>query len=230
MEPLIGFFVNTLVMRADMSGDPGFTELLGRVRQTALEAYANQDVPFERLVEELQPERDRSRNPLFQVLFVLQNAAALKVQLEGLAVETVPVPWASAKFDLTLQVEEQEGGELSGTLEYATALFDAETVERLAGHYVRVLEQLAAEPETRLSRLELMGEEEKRKLVEEWSGTEAAYPRGASIAEVFEARVEKAPEAVAVECGGEGLTYGELNRRANQLARYLRKRGEWGRR
>ena len=155
LEGLIGFFVNTLVLRTDLSGDPNFRGLLARVREMALGAQAHQDLPFERLVEALQPVRDMSRDPLFQVLFVLQNAPMRELALGGLRAEPVMMESGTAKFDLALVVIETGEG-LSASIEYATALFDARTIERLARHYCALLEAIVADPETRVSRLPML--------------------------------------------------------------------------
>ncbi|WNG57632.1 AMP-binding protein [Archangium gephyra] len=223
-EGLIGFFVNTLVLRAKLDGNATFRELLRQVREVTLGAYAHQDVPFEKLVEELRPERDLSRGPLFQVMFVLQNAPAKEVKLEGLTLAGVEGEGKTSKFDLTLGLVETEQG-LVGGMEFNSDLYEAATVERLLGH-LRVLLQAAVEqPEKRLKELPLMGEEERRQLVEEWSGKVKEYPREKALHELFEAQVERTPHAIAVECEGKSLTYGELDRRANQLAHHLRGMG-----
>ncbi|MFK0167153.1 condensation domain-containing protein, partial [Rhizobium sp. NPDC090279] len=224
VEPLIGFFINTLVLRTELSGDPSFGELVERVRETALTAYAHQDVPFERLVDELQPERDLSRNPLFQVMFVFQNTAPVHFDLSGLVAEPLTAPWEVAKFDLTLQLEEGSEGDLLAELEYATALFDRATIERMAGHYVRLLEHAAADPEAQLSRLELLSAAERDQLLREWNATTAPVSE-LCLHELFEEQARQTPEATAVVFGAEQLSYDELNTRANQLAHHLRRQG-----
>ncbi|HEY2953461.1 MAG TPA: amino acid adenylation domain-containing protein, partial [Verrucomicrobiae bacterium] len=223
-EGLIGFFVNTLVLRGDLSGEPGFRELLRRARAVALEAYAHQDLPFEKLVEELQPERTLSHNPLFQVAFVLQNAPLESFDLPGLKLEPLPVDSGSVQFELTLSMEETEQG-LKGLLEYNTDLFDAATMTRLLEHFQSLLEGIVAAPDQPISTLPLLGQSERRRLLTEWNDTRVDYPRDRCIHELFEAEAERRPEAVAVVFEGKQLTYGELNRRANQLAHYLRKLG-----
>jgi aspartate racemase len=223
IEGLIGFFVNTLVMRTGLGGDPSFRELLGRVREVALEAYAHQDLPFEKLVEEISPERDPSRSPLFQVMLVLQNAPEVEPKLSGLKVENVQGDRKTAKFDLTLLLTE-DGGGLKGVFEYSTELFDGATIERMVGHFETLLGGIVRDPCQRISGLPILTEREERQLVE-WNETEVEYPRGASIAELFEAEVERRPGAVAVVYEEQELTYGELNRRANRLGRYLKERG-----
>ncbi|WP_116121188.1 non-ribosomal peptide synthetase, partial [Archangium gephyra] len=223
-EGLIGFFVNTLVLRTKLDGDATFRELLGQVREVTLGAYAHQEVPFEKLVEELRPERDLSRGPLFQVMFVLQNAPVNEVKLEGLTLEGVEAEGKTSKFDLTLGMEETEQG-LAGGMEFNSDLYEGETVERLLGHLRVLLEAAVQAPGKRLKELPLMGEEERRQVVEEWSGREEEYPREKGLHELFEAQVEKTPQAIAVESEGKRLTYGELDRKANQLAHHLRAMG-----
>nr|WP_279637144.1 non-ribosomal peptide synthetase [Corallococcus praedator] len=212
--------MNTLVLRAKLKPEESFRQLLAQVRETTLGAYAHQEVPFERLVEELQPERDLSRGPLFQVMFVLQNAPGSAVSLPGLKLEAAESSGKTAKFDLTLGLGESEEG-LSGGLEFNSDLFEAETMDRLLAHLRVLLEAAVANPETRLWELPLMGHEEQQRLVKDWSGRAAEYPREKSLPELFEAQALKTPEAVAVEYGAQRLTYGELNRRANQLAHHL---------
>jgi amino acid adenylation domain-containing protein len=224
IEGLIGFFVNTLALRTDLSGDPPFVELLGRVKEVALGAYAHQDLPLERLVEELQPERDLSRHPLFQVMMVLQNAPREAVELPGLRLSMLPSESGTTKFDLTLSLAKGEGG-LTGLLEYSTDLFEAETIRRMLGHYQRLLESVVADPQRRLSELELLTEAEREQLVVEWNRTRSDYPREQSIRELFERQVELTPDRTAVAFEEEQLSYAELNRRANRLANYLRSLG-----
>ncbi|MBI3457316.1 MAG: amino acid adenylation domain-containing protein [Candidatus Rokubacteria bacterium] len=223
-EGLIGLFVNTLALRADLSGDPTFWELLGRVREVALGAYAHQDLPFEKLVEELNPARDLSRTPVFQVMFQLQNAPLPALALPGLTVSPLKVHSGTAKFDLTLTVDVRERG-LRGVVEHNTDLFDGGTIGRMMGHFQRLLAGLVADPSMRVSRLPLLSDTERRQLLVGWNATEAAYPQDACLHELIEEQAEQAPEAVVVVCEGAELTYGELNRRANQLAHSLRGRG-----
>jgi len=222
LEELIGFFVNTLVLRTDLSGDPSFAELLKRVGEVALAAYAHQDLPFEKLVEELQPERSLNRNPLFDVLFAVQNAPRSEGRLGDLRLE----PWGegskTTRFDLEVHVWEASEG-LICTFNYATDLFEAETIERLMGHYQQVLEAVVADRSRRLSELSLLTGAERAQL-RQWNETSSAYPQH-SIQELFEAQAERNGSAIAVKCGQQQLTYAELNERANQLAHYLRKHG-----
>jgi amino acid adenylation domain-containing protein len=225
LEDLIGFFVNTLLLRTDLAGDPTFRELLGRVREVTLDAHAHQDVPFERLVEELQPQRDLSRNPLFQVMFVLQNAPRRTEECAGLTLEEVRgVDTGTAKLDLTLYLEETEQG-LAGECEYSMDLFDAGTIARLIEHFQTLLAGIVADPDQHLSQLPLLSEAERQQLLVAWNETQADYPAEACLHELFEAQVERTPEAVAVVCEEQQLTYQELNQRANQLAHHLRTRG-----
>ncbi|RKH09839.1 amino acid adenylation domain-containing protein [Corallococcus sp. CA053C] len=223
-EGLIGFFVNTLALRTKLDGDPSFRELLARVREVTLGAYAHQDVPFEKLVEELAPVRDLRRPPLFQVMFVLQNTPMPALALGEATLEPLPFAQTVAKFELTLSLEETAEG-LRGSLEYNTDLFDAATVERMAGHYRTLLEGLVAEPGQTLSRLPLLTEGERHQLVVAWNQTRTALPREHGIAALFEAQVARTPDAVAVVFGDQRLTYRELDRRANQLGHHLKSRG-----
>ncbi|WP_437667767.1 amino acid adenylation domain-containing protein [Sorangium sp. So ce1182] len=223
-EELIGFFVNTLVLRTDLSRQPTVRELLGRVREVTLGAYAHQEVPFEKLVEELSPARDLSRTPLFQVMFVLQNAPMPALVLGDVKLAAVETEQTTAKFELTLALQETEEG-LRGALEYNTDLFDAATIERMAGHYRTLLEGLAAEPSRRVSELPLLTEAERQKLLVTWNATEAEYPRDTCIHALFEAQVERTPDAVALVYEGQKLTYRELDARANQLGRHLQRLG-----
>jgi amino acid adenylation domain-containing protein len=222
IEDLIGFFVNTLVMRTDLAGDPGFRELLKRVREVALGAYTHQDVPFEMLVEELRPVRELSHTPLFQVMLGLNNTPATAIELPGLSFHPIEVESGTARCDLLLELTERPEG-LSGLLEYNTSLFEPATIARMSGHFQRLLEAVVADPAQRLSRLPLLTDTELKQLLIEWNQTEADYPHDQCIHHMFEAQVEKQPEALAVAFEKEQLTYQELNRRANQLAHYLRK-------
>ncbi|MET0621647.1 MAG: amino acid adenylation domain-containing protein [Pyrinomonadaceae bacterium] len=221
LEPLVGFFVNTLVLRTDLSGDPAFRELLGRVREVALGAFAHQDVPFEKLVEELQPERDTSRTPLFQVMFSLQNAPPPPPRMGGLEVSLLDDATTVSPFDLSFDVTERADGLLCG-LEYNTDLFDAATVGRMLRHFAVLLDAATADPTVRLSRLPLLTKEERHQLLVGWNDTAREYPRDKCVHELFEEQAAARPGAVALVCGDERLTYAELDERANQLARHLR--------
>jgi amino acid adenylation domain-containing protein len=224
VEGLIGFFVNTLVMRAGLAGAPTFRELLGRVREATLGAYAHQEVPFEKLVEELHPERDMSRNPLFQVMFALQNAPLEDFTLPGLRLDTVDVSNDMTRFDLEFHLWEHDGA-LAGTLIYNTDLFDAPTVAQMTGHFRNLLEGIVAEPDTRVSQLPLLSEAEGRQLLYEWNDTRREYPRDSCVHELFEAQAARTPDATAVVSEDGHISYRELNERANGLARRLRRRG-----
>ncbi|NVJ19490.1 non-ribosomal peptide synthetase, partial [Myxococcus sp. AM010] len=224
-EGLIGNFANTLVLRARVRPDLSFRDLLAQVREVTLGAYAHQDVPFEKLVEALQPERDLSRSPLFQVSLTLQNMPVSEVKLrQGLSLTVMDARIQTSKFDLSMFVVELPEG-ATASINYNSDLFDAKTAERMLKQVSVLLEAAVANPETRLGELPLMSATERLRLVEEWSGRREEYPRDASLAELFEAQVEKTPDAVAVEAVGQTLTYEALNRRANQLAHHLRGMG-----
>ncbi|HEX8694953.1 MAG TPA: condensation domain-containing protein, partial [Longimicrobium sp.] len=226
VEALIGFFVNTLVLRTDLSGDPGFREVLRRAHDATLGAYEHQEVPFERLVAELQPERSLSHSPLFQVMFAFRDASGGGEEgaLTPLAASEAGPVMEIAKFDLSLAVEASAHG-LSGVLNYNSDLFEPGTIERMARHLERVLEQVAADADVRLSRLDLLGEAERALVLEEWNRTAAEVPADLCIHELFEVQVERTPDSVAVRFEEESLTYAELNARANRLAHHLRGRG-----
>jgi natural product biosynthesis luciferase-like monooxygenase protein/amino acid adenylation domain-containing protein len=223
-EPLIGFFVNTLALRADLSGNPSFRSLLARVRRMALDAFEHQDLPFERLVESLKLPRDLSRSPLFQVLFILQNTPVHPLTLPGLTLQQVDVDAGAAKFDVTLALVNADGG-YTGHLEYNTDLFDASTVERLAGHYVRLLEAAAEAPDRPIGRLALLTSPEREQLLHAWNATDVELPTGDTIVSQFEAQVARTPDAPAATFELETLSYGELNARVNRLAAHLRALG-----
>ncbi|HEU0301713.1 MAG TPA: amino acid adenylation domain-containing protein, partial [Longimicrobium sp.] len=225
IEGLIGFFVNTLAVRVDFSDSPAVAELLGRVKARALGAQQHQDLPFEQVVELLQPARSLAHHPLFQVLFAWQNASASGMELPGLIVGGVGAPSReTAKFDLSLDLQEA-GGRIAGSLTYATSLFERATAERYAGYLERVLEQMVADDARAVERLALLPEAERRQVVEEWNATDAAYPIGLCLHELFEAQVARTPDAAAVSFAGQALTYAELNARANRLAHHLRALG-----
>ena len=219
LDELVGFFVNTLVLRTDTSGDPSFLDLLGRVRATDLAAYEHQDVPFERLVEVLNPQRSMAHHPLFQVMLAFQNTASPSLELSGTATTPLQVETTPAQFDLSFALAEASDG-LKGTVIYARDLFDEETAQRIADTLVRVLEAAVAAPEARLSTIDILPAAERRQLVEEWNATGRETP-GGCLPDVFEARVARTPDAVAVVFGDVEVSYGELNVRVNRLARYL---------
>ena len=227
LEELVGFFVNTLVLRTDTSGDPTFRELLARVRESDLEAFAHQDVPFERLVEELNPDRSAGRHPLFQTMLVLQNNTEAEVSLPGLTASPLPAPLLAAKFDLSLDVTQLSGtrsGEgKSGLLlewEFATDLFDRSTVESLALRYVQVLETLAGDPDQRLGDVDVLSAAERRQVLTEWNATQRPLATE-TVPELLAAQAANTPDAVAVVFEGREVSYRELDERADQLARYL---------
>ncbi|QDL10800.1 non-ribosomal peptide synthetase [Brasilonema octagenarum UFV-E1] len=233
IEGLIGFFVNTLVLRTDLSGNPSFKELLRRIREVTLDAYAYQDLPFEQLVEQLQPERNLSYTPLFQVMFVLQNAPMEELTLPDLSLSPMEVEPETAMFDVTVFLTETEQG-LMGVFEYNSDLFDAATIERIQGNFQTLLEGIVANPEQHLSDLPILSATQQQQLLVDWNQTSADYP-SICIHQLFEAQVEQTPGAVAVVFEDalraasrrvdQQLTYQELNVRANQLAHYLQTLG-----
>jgi amino acid adenylation domain-containing protein len=232
LEPLIGFFVNMLVMRGDLSGDPSFREAVRRVKQVCLEAYAHQDLPFEKLVEELQPERDL-RNPLFQVSFQLFSSADVdEGEYSGEQYSTdseEPAEWleverGTANIDLALDLWESPDG-IFGRVEYSTDLFDAATIQRMLAHFMKLLESMVANPDQRISQLPLLTEDEAHQVLFEQNSNASAYPQDKCFHQLFEAQAERNPESVAIIYKDEKLTYGELNRRANKVAHYLRSLG-----
>jgi amino acid adenylation domain-containing protein len=224
IEPLIGFFVNTLVMRGDLSGDPAFGELLGRVRQTTLEAYAHQDLPFERLVEELRPERHLSLNPLFQIVCAMQNAPIGRMDLPGLSFSRLEFEVTTAQFDLELNVWEAEGDALLAIFTHSAGLFDPATVRRIAGYLEVMLREAIASPEQRISELPLLAPTESHQLLREWNDGIEPEP-GPAIIERLEEWARRTPDAPALAAGGEIVSYGDLNRWANRLAHHLRRLG-----
>jgi amino acid adenylation domain-containing protein len=223
-ENLIGFFVNTLVMKSDLSDDPTFLELLRRVRDTSLEAYAHQDLPFEKLVEELRPDRSLAYSPIVQTMFELDSAPDVRLALPGLEVEPVDLADASAKFDLRLLAASEDAGLLL-IFEYATDLFDESTIERMAANFEALLEGIVADPDRAVSRLPMLSSAERRRLLVEWNQTEADYPRDKTVHALFEEQAAATPDAVAISFGEETRTYRELDRMANQLAGHLRSLG-----
>ncbi|MET8505486.1 amino acid adenylation domain-containing protein [Streptomyces sp. NPDC004787] len=223
VENLVGFFVNTLVMRSDLTANPSFTDLIAQVRETALGAYAHQDLPFDRIVEDLAPERDLSRNALFQVMFALQNVPDSTWNLPGLTFDALDVTNHASKFDLTLFLTEQADGRLEAELVYSTELFDRATVERLAGHYVTLLGSVLAHPSRPVGRLEVLTADERAELLS--GAEEVSYEGGETLHALVEEQVARTPDAPAVAFGAERLSYAELDARANQLAHHLTDRG-----
>ncbi|BAY99593.1 amino acid adenylation domain protein [Tolypothrix tenuis PCC 7101] len=224
IESLIGFFVNVLVLRTSLDGVPTFRELLQRVKATALEAYTHQDLPFDKLVEELQPERHLSYNPLFQVMFVLQNVPLPTPKLSDIDITFTEGFNDTAKFDLTLFMEDIEQG-LIATLEYNTDLFGADTMHRMLGHLQSLLEGIVANPAQSIAELPLLTAFERKQILVDWNQTQTDYPQHLCIHKLFEEQVEKTPNAIALVFENQRLTYHELNTKANQLAYYLQKLG-----
>ena len=243
IEALIGFFVNSLVLRTDLSGNPTFRELLNRVKEVALGAYAHQDLPFEKLVEELHPDRALNQNPLFQVAFALQNAPGNRLELPELTLSPQQLDVGTARFDLEfhlwerspnssgsnqspsnkLWVDSSEG--ISGMVIYSADLFDEATISRMLGHFQTLLESIVANPEQRIANLQYLSAQERYHLLVECNNTQADYPQDLCIHQLFEMQADRTPEAVALVFGQERVTYRELNLRSNQLARYLQKMG-----
>ncbi|MFL9817591.1 amino acid adenylation domain-containing protein [Tolypothrix campylonemoides VB511288_2] len=227
-EGLFGLFLNTLVLRGNLSGNPSFVDFLLQVRSVALGAYAHQDLPFEQLVEQLQPERSLSHTPLFQVMFVLHNTPMQVLQLPNLTLSPLELESSTAKFDLNLTLKNTAQGfsentdvGLSGFLDYNTDLFDATTIARMAEHYLTLLEAVVANPHQKISELPLLSDREQRQILVEWNDTQANYPKQLCLHQLFEQQVEKTPDAVAVVFENEQLTYTQLNAKANQLAHHL---------
>ena len=226
LDDLIGFFVNTLVLRTDTSGNPSFRDLVGRVRAGNLAAYGHQDVPFERLVEVLNPARSLARHPLFQVMLALQNAGSVELDLAGLAAQPEPVATASAKFDLSVSLGEQRGADgapagITGVVEYATDLFDRTSIEALTQRFVRFLEVVVARPERAIGNLDILAADERDRILHRWNETTSVVAPG-TLPALFAAQAAKTPSATAVVFGDERLSYGALEARANRLAHHLR--------
>ncbi|HET8842872.1 MAG TPA: amino acid adenylation domain-containing protein, partial [Ktedonobacteraceae bacterium] len=220
-EGLIGCFINALVLRTDLSGDPSFTELLERVRAVALGAYMHQDVPFEQVVEALQPQRDQSRPPLYQVVFALQNTPEVVIEQTRLRIERFVFEQNTAEFELRMGVTQSAQG-LSTTLEYNTDLFEDSTIQRILSHWETILQGIVARPEQRLSRLSLLGEAERKQVLFDWNATQHAMPQKTTLHQLFEQQVQRTPDIVALISEEHCLTYAHLNQRANQLAHLLR--------
>lgn len=223
LEGLIGYFANTLPLRVDLAGNPTFRELLGRVRDTALDAYAHQEIPFDKLVEELHPERSLSHTPLFQVIFAFENTPPAQV-FPGLKMKWLEVDRGTSRCDLSLFATDQPDG-VSCMWEYSTDLFDSETIERMMLNFETLLASLIDQPQERISYLQCCSEAERRRLLVEWNSARSGSTDERCMPQLFEAQVEQTPEATALVFADERLTFAELNARANQLARYLRRRG-----
>lgn len=224
VEGLVGFFVNTLVMRTRLSGNPTFVELLHRVKETAIEAFEYQELPFEKLVEELHPQRDLGRNPLFQVMFILQNTPSEELRLGDLQIERVRNATRSAKFDLTLSMTETSQG-LRGAFEYCADLFDAATIQRMVEALQIFLKGIVNDPAQPLSRLPLLPDTQRQRMLGEWNETQAEFPSDECIHELFIAQAARSPGHVAASCNGHQLTYEALHSRSNRLAHYLQELG-----
>ncbi|MGQ0635971.1 MAG: amino acid adenylation domain-containing protein [Planctomycetaceae bacterium] len=220
LELLIGFFVNTLVLRTDLADDPTFRQLLDRVRSVSLDAYDHQDLPFERLVEELQPQRDLSRSPLFDVLFELRTVPDRDLSLGDLEVTRLPGVSRRVRFDVEMHLRASTQG-LHGTIAYSTDLFNADTIARMARRFQTLLTAIAEHPDERVSRFPLLTDEQRRQIVVEWNRTATDYPREKLVHQLFEEQTERTPEALALVCGDRQLSYRDLNARANRLAHYL---------
>ncbi|MEG3990474.1 amino acid adenylation domain-containing protein [Microcoleus sp. S28C3] len=243
IEALIGFFVNSLVLRTDLSGNPTFRELLNRVKEVALGAYAHQDLPFEKLVEELHPDRALNQNPLFQVAFALQNAPGNRLELPELTLSPQQLDVGTARFDLEFHLWERSPNSsgsnqspsnklwvdsslgISGMVIYSADLFDEATITRLIGHFQTLLESIVTNPEQRIANLQYLSAPERYHLLVECNNTQADYPQDLCIHQLFEMQADRTPDAVALVFGEERVTYRELNLRSNQLARYLQKMG-----
>jgi amino acid adenylation domain-containing protein len=221
LEEMIGFFVNSLVLRTDLSGAPAFRELLGRIRATTLEAYGHQDLPFERLVEELKPQRDMSHSAIFQVMFALQNAPDFSMVLPDLTVQRVEVDNLTSKVDLVFTVKESREG-LQASANYNTDLFDAGTIKRMFEHYEVLLKDVVLDPALDISRVNILTGAEQHQLLKAWNDTKREYPGEKCIHHLFEEQTEKGPDSVAILYEDEQLIYRELNCRANQIAYYLK--------
>ena len=223
VESIIGSFVNTLVIRTDLSGDPTFIELLARVRETALEAYANQDFPFDKLVEMMHSSRDQSSAPLVQVLFNIPNALIREINVQGLSWVPFEVETQAAQFDLSMTIETEFSRK--AYLTFNTDLFEPQTAERMLGQYRVLLQHALANPHTKLSELPTVTAAERQLMLKDWNRTQRDYPQSECFPQLFEAQVERTPDAVAISMGPKTLRYGQLNAGANQLARYLRTLG-----
>ncbi|HEY5812549.1 MAG TPA: condensation domain-containing protein, partial [Terrimicrobiaceae bacterium] len=228
IEGIVGFFVNSLVLRTDLSGEPSFREALRRVREVTLKAYEFQDMPFEKLVEELAPERSHGQNPLFQVMFALQNLPVdFHLEGGGLKMSLIPAKALTSRFDIEVHLWEI-GDHLEGRLVYSVERFDRPRIARMAAHYVCLLEAVSLAPDKRLANIDMLTFDEREELVAEWNQTAAEYPGGERLEKLFEQQALERPEAVALVEEKESYSYAELNRRANQFAAYLRAKGVTG--
>ena len=224
LEGLIGLFVNTLVLRSDISGNPTFTQLLTYVKETCLQAYAHQDLPFEKLVAELHPPRDLSRHPLFQVMFILDNTPSSSLELADLSLKHYEIENDTAAFDLTLSIKD-DNGSLLGLIEYCTDLYEPETIERIVRHYLTLLESIVSNPEQNIDTLPMITVDEQQRLLNSCCNAKTDYPSGKCIHQLFEEQVERTPDKTAVISASISLNYNQLNDRANQLAHLLQELG-----
>jgi amino acid adenylation domain-containing protein len=224
IEPLIGYFINMVVLRADLAGDPTFRDLLGRVRRESLDAFEHQELPFEQIVDAVNPDRHAGRHPLFQVTFTLQNAPRPEVKLAGLSFSVVPLDTGTSKFELSCTAWEEDGG-LVVSVEYDSSLFRADAVRRMTRQFQTLLEGIVADPARPLSRLPLLTEAERRQVLTEWNDTARDYPTGECVLEWFEQRVRENPRATALIDGARQWTYEELDSHANRLGHFLQARG-----
>ncbi|WP_265445529.1 non-ribosomal peptide synthetase [Acetivibrio straminisolvens] len=224
IENVVGFFMNTLVMRTNFEGNPKFRDLLKRVKEMTLNAYSYQELPFDKMLEELKPERDISRTPLFQVMFILHNTRQVELEMPGVKMEPIDVESGLAPFDLRLQLTEGEDG-IKGGFDYCKALFDADTVKRMAGHLKSILEAICLNPEEKVSKIKLLTKDEEEKIFFEFNNTRAHYPTNKAIFRLFEEQAAKNPDSTAVIFGDDKLSYRELNEKANQLAHLLKSKG-----
>ncbi|WP_010250889.1 hybrid non-ribosomal peptide synthetase/type I polyketide synthase [Acetivibrio cellulolyticus] len=224
IENVVGFFMNTLVLRTNFTGDPRFRDVLKRVKEMTLDAYSYQELPFDKMLEELKPERDISRTPLFQVMFILHNTKQVELELAGVKMEPIDVESGLAPFDLRLQLTEGEEG-IKGGFDYSAALFDADTVKRIAGHLQSILEAICANPDEKVSKIKLLRKDEEEKIFLEFNNTRAYYPTDKVIYQLFEEQAAKNPDSTAVIFGDRELTYRQLNEKSNQLASVLANRG-----
>ncbi len=226
MEGLVGVFVNNLVLRTSLSDNPDFVSFLEQVNETCLEAFEHQSLPFERLVEELNPKRDRSRHPLFQIMFVYLNASEDKLDIDGLSIAPKKEYGGTSEFDLSLYVRDKSAGKsLECRFEYCTELYESATIERMIGHYQTLLSAVASNPQMHLNDLPLLDDIEQRKIIHEWNQTDVEYPQNKTLYQLFEEQVDRTPDLTAVEFAEQSLTYQELDERANRLAHYLSANG-----
>ena len=223
-DGLIGYFVNTVAFRTDLSGNPRFNELLKRVRDTSLEAFDNCQIPFEKLVEEIQPNRDSNRNPMFQVMFVYQTGKFGDIDLEGVEVEALPIERTTSGFDLSLSVQHTTDDLIIG-INYSTELFSEQKIERILGHYCVLLESIAADPSQCISDLSILTEAERHRQLVEWNQTTRDFPETSCAHHVFESLAQKEPNRIALRFEGQEMTYRDLDKASNRLAHYLRQRG-----